>query len=41
MEKSTGLPLSYGIVRVMYSDIGQEVAHSVIDKYGNLDIKVI
>jgi len=35
IEKSTGLPLSYGIVRVMYSDIGQEVAHSVIDKYGN------
>ncbi len=35
VEKSTGLPLSYGIVRVMYSDIGQEVAHSIIDKYGN------
>jgi len=35
VEKSTGLPLSYGIIRVMYSDIGQEIAHSVIDKYGN------
>lgn len=35
IEKLTGMPLSYGIVRVFYTDIGQEIAHSVIDKYGN------
>lgn len=35
IEKKTGMPLSYGMVRLFYTDIGQEIAHSLIDKYGN------
>ena len=34
VEKSTGLPLSNGVIRLFYTDIGQEIAHALIDQYG-------
>jgi hypothetical protein len=34
IEKATGLPLSNGIIRLFYTDIGQEIAHAIIDKSG-------
>ena len=34
IDKNTNLPLSYSIVRLYYTDIGQEVAHAVADKFG-------
>ena len=33
-EKSTNLPLSYALIKLYYTDIGQEVAHAVTDKFG-------
>jgi len=33
-EKSTNAPLSNGIVKLYYTDLGQEVAHAVTDKFG-------